>query len=280
MLKTSSRRAPDEQPPEHRPARITLLREIKVDSPVHRLWAGTKLLALAGMSVTLSYFPTWGALGVVIALLLATVLLARIPAGAWPRIPAWFWATIVLFGALSSSAGGSPHVHLGGVVLGLGALDSYCRFVLVGMVLLLSAAVMGWTTPLADIAPAISRLLAPLRVIRVPVDEAAVAVALAVRGLPLLVSEVRTLVAVRRLRPRKERPELSLPERWLDELVDVLVAALAVALRRAGELSEAITARGGTGLITAENRKPRWSDGVAALVVAGVCYAATLLPGS
>lgn len=265
---------------EYRPTRITLLREIKVDSPVHRLWAGTKILAVAGVSVTLSYFPTWGALGVMVALLLATVLVARIPAGAWPRLPRWFWVTIVLFGALSSSAGGSPHLRLGGVLLGFGALDSYCRFVLVGIVLLVSAAVLGWTTPLGEIAPAISKLLTPLRLIRVPVDEAAVAVALAVRGLPLLVSEVRTLVAVRRLRPRKERPELSLPERLLDELVDVLVAALAVSLRRAGELSEAITARGGTGLITAENRKPRWVDWAAAAVVAGVCYAATLLPGS
>jgi energy-coupling factor transport system permease protein len=261
-------------------ARINLLREIKVDSPVHRLWAGTKLLAVAGMSITLSYFPSWGCIGLMVVVLLATTQLARVPSGAWPRPPLWFWLTILVTGALASIAGGPPHVTVGGVVLGLGGLDSYCRFVSVGMLLLFAAAVMGWTTPLAEIAPAVAQLAAPLRRIRVPVDEWAVAVALCVRSLPLLVGEMRTLVAARRLRPPPPRPGRSVLERWLDELVDLLVAALAVSARRSGELAEAITARGGTGLIVARARKPAWRDGIAMLFVAGVCYAATLFPGS
>jgi energy-coupling factor transporter transmembrane protein EcfT len=280
MLRTTVDKAPAKDPPEHRPPRIILLRELKVDSPVRRLSAETKLLALGGISVTLSYFPTWGAIGLVLALLLATALIARIPWGAWPRPPLWFWITLVIFGALASSAGGSPYIHIGETALGLGSLFSYLRFVLVGTLLLLAAAMLGWTTPLAEIAPAVSRLLAPLRLVRVPVDELGVAVALAVRGLPLLVGEIRTLVAVRRLRPTKPRPDLSLPERWLEELVDLLVAALAVSVRRAGELAEAISARGGTGLITADRRKFRWSDGLVLAFVACFCYAATLLPGS
>src|ERR1700733_7520559 len=85
---------------EHRPARITLLREIKVDSPVHRLWAGTKLLAVAGLSVTLSYFPSWACIGLMVALLLMTALLAHIPRGAWPRPPRWFWIVLLISGGL------------------------------------------------------------------------------------------------------------------------------------------------------------------------------------
>jgi energy-coupling factor transport system permease protein len=260
-------------------ARINLLREIKVDSPVHRLWAGTKLLAVAGMSVTLSYFPSWGCIGVMAVLLLITTQLARVPSGAWPRPPFWFWMTLVVTGALASIAGGAPHVTVGGVVVGLGGLDSYCRFVSVGILLLFAAAVMGWTTPLAEIAPAVAQLMGPLRRLRVPVDEWAVTVALCVRSLPLLVGEMRTLVAARRLRPPPPRPGRSVLERWLDELVDLLVAALAVSARRSGELAEAITARGGIGLIAARVRKPAWRDGIAMLLVAGVCYAATLFPG-
>lgn len=259
-------------------ARINLLREIKVDSPVHRLWAGTKLLAVAGMSVTLSYFPSWGCIGLMAVVLLVTTQLARVPSGAWPRPPVWFWITILVTGALASIAGGPPHVTVGGVVLGLGGLDSYCRFVSVGILLLFAAAVMGWTTPLADIAPAVRQLTAPLRRIRVPVDEWAVAVALCVRSLPLLVGEMRTLVAARRLRPAPPRPGRSVLERWLDELVDLLVAALAVSARRSGELAEAITARGGIGLIVARVRKPAWRDAVAMLMVGLICYAATTFP--
>lgn len=263
----------------YRPPQLNLLREVKVDSPVHRLWAGTKILVVAGMSITLSYFPTWGSIGLVTALLLATVLAARIPAGAWPRPPKWFWLVLAVTGGLAAAAGGSPHVTVAGAYLGLGGIDAYCKFMAVGVLLLLAAAVLGWTTPLGEIAPAISRLMAPLKLLRVPVDELATAVALCVRSLPLLVGEMRTLLAARRLRPAPERPSRSEIERWLDEIVDVMVAAMAVSVRRAGELAEAITARGGTGRIAARTRRPGWSDAMALVLTAGVCLAATALPG-
>jgi energy-coupling factor transport system permease protein len=277
---TEPRRNRDGSEPEHRPARITLLREIKVDSPIHRLWAGTKLLAVGALSVVLSYFPSWGSIGLIVALLLATALLAHIPRGAWPRPPKWFWIAVAISGGLASLAGHSPHLTVGGVLLGFGGLDAYCRFVMVGATLLLGAALVGWTTPLGEIAPAVRHLLAPLRLVRVPVDEGAVAVALCVRSLPLLVDEMRTLVAARRLRPALPRPGRTTMQRWLDEPVDLLVAALAVSMRRAGELAEAITARGGTGLIAARTRRPRWADAVALLVVGAACAGATMLPGS
>ena len=262
----------------YRPPQMNLLRVVEVDSPVHRLWAGTKLLAVFGVSVTLSYFPSWAAIGLVAGLLLLTTVLARIPAGAWPRPPAWFWVLILVTGGLASLAGGKPYVHLGGVALGLGGIDAYLRFVLVGVVFLLAAAVVGWTTPLGEIAPAVSTLMSPLRLVRVPVEEAATAVALCVRSLPLLVGEMRTLVAARRLRPAPERPGRGDVQQWLDELVDLMVAALAVSVRRAGELAEAITARGGTGMIAARRRRPGAADAVAMVVAAGVCFAAASFP--
>lgn len=262
----------------YRPAQINLLREVKVDSPVHRLWAGTKLLVVVGMSVTLSYFPSWGCLGLTALVLVLAVLAARIPRGAWPRPPRWFWIVLVVTGGLASIAGGKPHVHVGAAVLGLGGLDAYSRFVGVGVILLLAAAVLGWTTPLGEIAPALSRLMWPLRLLRLPVDEAAVAVALCVRSLPLLVGEMRTLVAARRLRPAPQRPKGTDVERWLDELVDLMVAAMAVSVRRAGELAEAITARGGTGMIAARVQSPGPGDFLVMAAVGGLCYAATLFP--
>ncbi|MDE3203409.1 MAG: energy-coupling factor transporter transmembrane protein EcfT [Acidobacteriota bacterium] len=268
----------DEREP-YRPPQLNLLREVKVDSPVHRLWAGTKILAVAGLSITLSYFPNWTTIGLVSALVLATVLVARIPAGAWPRPPRLFWMVILVTGGLASVAGGSPHLSVGPVHLGFGGIDAYTRFVMVGAVLLIAAALLGWTTPLGEIAPAMKRLLSPLALIRVPVDELAVAVALCVRSLPLLVGEMRTLLAARRLRPAPERPGRGDVERWLDEIVDLMVAAVAVSVRRAGELAEAITARGGTGRIAARAGRPGPADAIALVITAGVCLAATSLPG-
>jgi energy-coupling factor transport system permease protein len=277
---TAPRERADGSQREHRPARITLLREIKGDTAVHRLWAGTKLVAVGALSIVLSYFPSWGSIGLMAALLLGTAALARIPWGAWPRPPRWFWLVLLVSGGLASLSGRAPYVTIGGVELGLGGLDSYCRFVAVGIALLVAAALVGWTTPLGDIAPAVSRLLAPLRLLRFPVDEVAVAVALSVRSLPLLVDEMRTLVAARRLRPAPPRPGRSTLHYWLQELVDLLVAALAVSMRRAGELAEAITARGGTGLVAARTARPGGIDALALLVVAAFCVGATMVPGS
>ena len=274
-IPAARRRRPDEP---YRPPQFNLMREVKIDSPVHRLWAGTKILVIAGLSVTLSYFPSWASIGLVLAFLLVSVLVARIPAGAWPRPPVWFWLAIAVTGALAAGAGGAPYIHVGGATLGLGGIDAYCKFVLVGMLLLLAALVLGWTTPLGEIAPAVSRLLSPLKLVRVPVDEAATAVALCVRSLPLLIGEMRTLLAARRLRPAADRPGRSEIERWLEEMVDLMVTAMAVSVRRAGELAEAITARGGTGRIAARTRNPGATDALAMVLAAGLCYAATTLP--
>jgi energy-coupling factor transport system permease protein len=274
---TDTASTPSAQEP-YRPPQFNVLREVKIDSPIRRMWAGTKILAMAGLSVTLSYFPSWGAIGVVSALLLVTLLVARIPSGAWPRPPKWFWLALIFTGVLATAAGGSPHLTIAGAKLGFGGIDDYMKFMMVGILFLAAALLVGWTTPLSEIAPALSRLLAPLKVIRVPVDEAAVAVALCVRSLPLLVGEIRTLLAARRLRPKPEQQGRSQIEWWLDEIVDLMVAAMAVSVRRAGELAEAISARGGTGRIAARTAGPGRADLLVMLLVAGACFSATTFP--
>lgn len=112
---------------------------------------------------------------------------------------------------------------------------------------------------------------------RVPVDELAVVVALCVRCLPLLVDEVRVLVAARRLRPRLGSGDEAVLRRWSQEGIDLLVAGLAVAIRRAGALAEAMSARGGTGQIAAPVPGPGRLDALCCTVVACVCVAAVLL---
>ena len=102
-----------------------------------------------------------------------------------------------------------------------------------------------------EIAPAIANLAAPLRKLRLPVDEWAVAIALSLRSLPLLLDEMRILRAGRRLRPRG-----SVRTARDNPLVDVITAMMAVTMRRAGELGEAITARGGTGQLAAYPARP------------------------
>jgi energy-coupling factor transport system permease protein len=259
-----------------RPRSFVLLRKVDVDTPVHRLWAGSKLLGAVGVSLTVSLVPTWSAIGVMVALLLTTTLIARIPRSAVPHPPLWFWVVILGGAVLTVFSGGPPEIVVGGAHIGLGNLDSYVKFTLVSFVLLGAGALIGWTTSLGDIGPAVGRLLRPLRALRVPAEEWATAIALCVRSLPLLIEEVRTLIAARRLRPKPEVRQGALGS--VDEAGDLLVAALSVSLRRAAEMAEAMTARGGTGSITARAPGPKRRDMVALSVIAGACSAAWLLP--
>jgi energy-coupling factor transport system permease protein len=136
---------------------------------------------------------------------------------------------------------------------------------------------VSWTTNVAEVPPAIAILGRPLRRCRVPVDEWAVALGLALRALPILLDEFRVLYAARRLRP-KGRPAVwwRRPGQWAAEAVDVFAAALTVALRRADEMGDAITARGGTGQISAATTRLTRRDLVALGIVVATCAVAVL----
>ena len=257
-------------PTRHRRQReLHLFRVVPGDTPVHRLWAGTKLIGLLAIAVALSIQPGWPSVGVAAALLATGIAVARIPRGAAPRLPRWFLIGLAIGATLALLAGGSPVVHVGSIRIGLGALGEWARATSLAAVLLLSAALVSWTTPLASVAPALRRLGAPFARLRLPVEEWSVSLALAIRCLPLLVDETRTLVAARRLRPRTRR-------RRDREALDLLAAELVVALRRAGELGAAIAARGGLGAIADDAKRPGWRDAVALVVIAGVVVAILL----
>lgn len=101
--------------------------------------------------------------------------------------------------------------------------------------------------------------------LRLPVDDWAVTIALAFRMFPMLTEEFRLLTAARRLQPPP-------PEKRSRraEVVDVCTAAMVVSLRRASEMGDAITARGGTGRISASSDRPGWPDALAMVVVMAI----------
>ena len=89
---------------------------------------------------------------------------------------------------------------------------------------------VSWTTNVAEIAPAVAKLGRPLRALRIPVDDWAVALALALRAFPMLIDEFRMLYAARRLRPKPVRTTRRARGRRWAEIVDLLAAAITVAL--------------------------------------------------
>jgi energy-coupling factor transport system permease protein len=255
---------------------VVLLRPVPGTSPVHELWAGTKLVAVFIISVLLTLFPTWTAIGAVAAFVLAAARLAHIRRGAVPSIPIWLVALVIGGSLTVFFSGGPPYWHIAGITIGFQGALAVARTTAVAAVLLGAGAMVSWTTNICEIAPAVALLGRPFQRLGVPVDEWAAALALSLRAFPMLFDEFRVLVAARRLRPPQVR-EGGRWVRWVAEVVDIITAAITVALRRASEMGDAITARGGSGQIAAHPARPGRRDAVALLAVAAVTVAVVLV---
>jgi energy-coupling factor transport system permease protein len=257
---------------------VVLLRPVPGNSAIHQLWAGTKLIVVAGIGVLLTFYPGWVPIGFVAVLVLVAARMARIPRGVLPSVPRWLWFLIMLGGVTATFAGGSPVIGVGSVEVGLGGLLNFLRITVLSIVLLGLGAMVSWTTNVAEIAPAVATLGRPLRFLRVPVDDWAVSLALALRAFPMLIDEFRVLYAARRLRPKLvPATRRARRRRWALEVIDLLAAAITVALRRADEMGDAITARGGAGQISAAPSRPKSIDWIALSIVVVVCAAALAL---
>ncbi|MFT3716430.1 MAG: energy-coupling factor transporter transmembrane protein EcfT [Gordonia sp. (in: high G+C Gram-positive bacteria)] len=243
--------------------RAPQLRQIPGDSVAHRLWAGTKLLIVLVLGIMTWVLPSWPSLILVAVYVLVFLLLAKVPLGAIPRPPWWFWLLIGIGAAVNGFSGG-----VDGVVV-------FLRATALGLLALAMSIIVVWTTAMAEIAPALARLMAPLKLLRLPVDEWAVTIALSLRGLPMLMDEMRMLRASFRLRPRG-RADSGHPSAE-PTVIDLVVAAMSSAMRRAAEMGEAITARGGTGRLTAYPSRPGRADAVALILVVVTCAAAIVL---
>ncbi len=265
--------SPEGAPPRNPTRRsVVLLRPVPGDSVIHRLWAGTKLLIVFVLGVLMTFYPGWVPIALVAVLVGVAAYLAHIPRGVLPSIPGWLWFFLFLGGFTASFAGGAPEFVVGSVTVGLGGLLNFLRITALSIVLLGLGAMVSWTTNVSDVAPAVATLGKPFRRLRVPVDDWAVTLALALRSFPMLIDEFRVLFAARKLRPRP--PVANRRERrrrWGIELVDLLAAAVTVTLRRGDEMGDAITARGGTGQISAAESTPARRDWIAMAIVVVVC---------
>jgi energy-coupling factor transporter transmembrane protein EcfT len=258
-----------------RETELTFLRLVPGNSVVHRLWAGTKVLVAAELALMVSISPTWAIIGIAAAVVVAELLVARIPLGAFPRLPNWFFGALAISAFLNLWSSIKPIAHVGGIGLSLGGLEEWARFTALAVVLVTSGALIGWTTPLGEVAPALSRLGRPLRWLRFPVDEWVIAIALAIRCLPLLIEETRLLAAARRLRMHDDESRDSpraVVRRALIETQDLLATAIVVSIRRARDLAEAIEARGGLGAgNVARGARFRFIDGLVLLGTTSLC---------
>jgi len=121
--------------PARRETELTFLRLVPGHSAVHRLWAGTKLLVAAELALMVSISPTWEMIGVAAAVVALELLVARLPLGAFPRLPTWFFVLFAISGLLSLWSATKPVADVGGIAVSLGGLEQWARFTALALVL-------------------------------------------------------------------------------------------------------------------------------------------------
>ena len=218
-------------PPPARPRRGLVLRAVPGTSPLHRLGPATKIGVLAVATIVSFLVPGWPLIAALTVLLAAGVAAARLPRTVVPRVP-WPVAAIVLLGAGAAAAGNGIGFYVQGLLI---------TVLFLGLSLLLI-----WTTRVEDLPAAFTRIAWPLRRLGLPVNEWAHTMTFAVRTLPLLRDEFRVLIAARRLRaPLRAASRRARALARGRELLDIIVAVVASAGRRASDLGRAATQRGG-----------------------------------
>ena len=197
------------------------------DSVVHRLPAGTKLVALFAASVALFAVSGVAVHAGELVVVAGLYRVARLP---WRdtlhqlRPALLFLAPIFLF-----------HVFLTDWVLGL---ETVLRIV----VLLLLAVLVTLTTKLSDMIDVIERAARPLRHAGVNPSKVAMMLSMVIRFIPLMMKEAREILEAQRAR-------------GLDRsAIALLVPLLIKTLKMADNLSDAIEARG----YDAEAVVPAW----------------------
>lgn len=253
----------------------SFFRPVPIDSPIHRLSAETKVVAGIVVSIGLVFNPNWSHVGVAAALAMAVFVLAHLPRSVVPRIPLLVRYGLI-GGALGATFSGGDPVVLG---FGIGGMLDYLRLITLGVVMILWAGILSWTTGITAVGFAIRRLISPLRYLKVPVDEIGTVVALAVRALPLVADEIEVVNESVNSRPAPADLAGKPFREAFAFIGDTATAVVIGSHRRARDLAMAMVSRGSTS--APEPRKPKLRKIDIAVVIAAfsLCLAAFLVPG-
>lgn len=249
-------------------------------SVIHRLDPRAKFVAVSALAVALFVGDSFLTLGLYAAASLVAYLLSGVPA-------VWFWRAFrpllwlvgltfvvqVLF-----APPGQAFWSFGPIHLSWGGVQTAAYLTLRLLVLVLAGSVLTLTTPPIALTDGLAWLGRPLRRLRVPTDELALMVTIALRFIPTLLVELETIMRAQRARGA-DFSSGGLRTR-AKALVPVLVPLFVLSFRRADDLAVAMEARCYRPGVVRTRLYPlraRPADAVLLLVTAAVIAAGLLL---
>lgn len=255
---------PGETAPRPKPRRrsgFPLPRPLPWSTPLSRAWPGTLILAWTALTTCVILLPRWSTLAIVGGLLVVASAIVRLPRSVVPRPPSWM---------ISGFIGGCIGAWLGD------GLELFLRATTLAIVVLWGSALIAWVTPTSALAGALRFFLRPLRLLGAPVDQWALVMACALRGLPMLRDQAQAVMDTAKLRLGQDMATMSLGG-YARLSVDVITAILSAASRGAAETGRAmsmrgaLTATGSSGRDGAGRVRLGWVDaGVSAATLLGI----------
>lgn len=259
--------------------RAAIAQYYPADSVLHRIDPRAKVVAVTALSIALFVRSSFAALGVYAALVAVALVASHVPLRwFWRGLRPLLWLVILTFVVQVLFAPGHALWRLGPLHISEHGLRLAGYLSLRLVVLVLAGSLLTLTTSPISLTDGLAWLIRPLRRLRVPSDELALMVTIALRFIPTLLVEVETIMRAQRARGA----EFSRggPLRRARALVPVLIPLFVMSFNRADELALAMEARcyePGRRRTRLHPLRARTSDGVALVVVAVVIAVAVVV---
>jgi len=248
-------------------------------SVLHHFDPRAKIVAVTVVAVALFTRDAFRALAVYAALAAIGLVLSRVP-------PVWFWRglrpvlwlIVLTFIAQVLFVPGEAFFRLGPIGLSWRGLELAGYLSLRLVVLVLVGSLLTLTTSPISLTDGLAWLTRPLRALRVPTEELALMVTIALRFIPTLLVELEAIMRAQRARGADFSH--GGPVRRARSLVPVLVPLFVVSFRRADDLALAMEARCYVPGVRRSRLHPLrsgWADAVLLALVAAAVLAASLI---
>lgn len=255
---------------------ITLGQYYPSNGVLHRLDPRIKVLLLIAVIVLIFCTFNFFALGVIVALVIATVLLSKVPVKLYLKSMKAIIFVILITSLLNLFYGtGDPiaqwwvfRITLDGIYNSI-----YVAVRIISLVMISSA--LTFTTSPTDLTDALERLMKPLSIFKIKTHEIAMMMTIALRFVPTLLEETDKIMSAQKARGA-DMESGNLIAR-IKALIPILIPLFVSAFRRAYELAMAMECRcyqGGSGRTRMKQLHMGKRDAVAlalmAVVTAGV----------
>ena len=222
---------------------ITLGQFFPGDSVVHKLDPRTKLVMLVVYIVALFVAVSWVSYALMLAFLIISVLISKIPPKSILRGMKPLVLILVFTGVLNLffTTGEQVLVSFLGITIYVEGL-SRAFFMVIRILMLISGTfLLTYTTSPIALTDGLESLLGPLKAIKVPVHELSMMMCIALRFIPTLIEETDKIMSAQKARGA-DFESGKLMER-VKALIPILVPLFISAFRRADELAVAMECR-------------------------------------